>query len=359
MKKKYFSVVASGQPNVGRINIYGEIGDWSEKDVRAADFIAVFHALELTCSRINIHINSPGGSTWEGLPIANAIKSTIKSSTVDVHTYNDGIAYSMAAIILSSAKKGNVHAAKGSLGMYHSASTLAYGNSKELGKISSDLLKYDDVLAVFLERTGKTVEEIKATYFDGEDHLMTATEMLADGLIDVIEDYDAIEMPTNVRNMSYGEVAAWYRGKNNENESNNSENQNHMFNKYSKLSDLAKVAVNDRTTEQFEAVNEQIHKAGVEGVTVVSDSYLEGLENASTENSGLKTKVTDLENSVNQKDAKITELENKVKDLGGKPAEQPVVPVTDKTDKPEAGKKEEVEDFTTDYDREAQKLFGK
>lgn len=359
MGKKYFSVVASGQPNVGRINIYGEIGDWSEKDVRAADFIAVFHALELTCSRINIHINSPGGSTWEGLPIANAIKSTIKSSTVDVHTYNDGIAYSMAAIILSSAKKGNVHAAKGSLGMYHSASTLAYGNSKELGKVSSDLLKYDDVLAVFLERTGKTVDEIKATYFDGEDHLMTASEMLADGLIDVIEDYDAIEMPSNVRNMSYGEVAAWYRGKNNDVENNNSENQNNMFNKYSKLSDLAKVAVNDRTNEQFEAVNEQIQKAGVEGITVVSDSYLEGLENASTENTGLKTKVTDLENSVTQKDARIAELEKQVSDLGKKPSEQPVVPVTDKIDNPGTGAQQEVEDFTTDYDREAQKLFGK
>ncbi|WP_288636820.1 MULTISPECIES: Clp protease ClpP [Sphingobacterium] len=357
MKQRYFQVLASGTTGVGKLKIYGDIGPyWG--DVNAADFLAVFNALESTCSRIDIHVNSPGGSVWEGLPIANAIKS---SPLYDhIHLYGDGIEFSMAAILMAAAKKGNAHVAKGSLLMFHSASVYGYGNSKSLKKTAEDLEKYDDILASFLvDRLGLSLEQVKAKYFDGEDHYYTPAEALAEGLIDVIEDYEAEETPENVKNMSYGQVAAWFQGKINKIETNNSENQNNMFNKYSKLSELAKVAVNDRTNELFEAVNEQIQKAGVEGVTVVSDSYLEGLENASTENTGLKTKVTDLENSVTQKDARIAELEKQVKDLGSKPAEQPVVPVTDKNDTPDGGKKGEVEDFTTDYDREAIKLFGK
>lgn len=356
MKQRYFQVLASGTTGVGKLKIYGDIGPyWG--DVNAADFLAVFNALESTCSRIDIHVNSPGGSVWEGLPIANAIKS---SPLYDhIHLYGDGIEFSMAAILMAAAKKGNAHVAKGSLLMFHSASVYGYGNSKSLKKTAEDLEKYDDILASFLvDRLGLSLEQVKAKYFDGEDHYYTPAEALAEGLIDVIEDYEAEETPENVKNMSYGQVAAWFQGKINKIETNNSENQNNMFNKYSKLSELAKVAVNDRTNELFEAVNEQIQKTGVEGVTVVSDSYLEGLENASTENTGLKTKVTDLENSVTQKDARIAELEKKVKDLGSKPAEQPVVPVTNKNDTPDGGKKEEVEDFTTDYDREAIKLFG-
>lgn len=355
MKQKYFSVVASGQTGVGKMKIYGDISSyWG--DVNATDFLAVFNALETTCSSIEIHVNSPGGSVWEGLPIANAIKS---SPIYDnIHLYCDGIAMSMAAIIMIAAKKGNVHMAKGSLIMFHSASVFGYGNSKTLKKTAEDLEKYDDALASFLvNRLGLTLDQVKSKFFDGEDHYFTPAEAKSEGLIDIIEDYDAEETPENIKNMSYGQVAAWYQGKAQKVESNNSENQNNMFNKYSKLSELAKVAVNDRTVEQLEAVNEQIQKSGVEGVTIVSDSYLEGLENASSENESLKTKVTDLEKSVSDKDARIAELEKEVKDLGKKPAGNPTVTVTDKSDTPGTGNQEDVDDFTTDYDREAQKLF--
>src|SRR5690606_6713161 len=161
MDKRYYEVVASGQSGIGKINIYGVISDWYD-EVNAADFLAAFGTLEKVCSRINIHINSPGGSVWEGLPIANAIKS----SSVEVHTYVDGIAFSMGAIIAISAPKGNVHMAKGSILMLHSASSWAYGNAQNLKKQADDLAKYDDVLATFVEsRTGKSSEEVKAMYF--------------------------------------------------------------------------------------------------------------------------------------------------------------------------------------------------
>lgn len=310
---RYFQVVNSGDPNIGKINIYGLISDWYD-DVNARDFLAAFNALEMTCNRINIHVNSPGGSVWEGLPIANAIKS----SKVDVHVYVDGIAFSMAAIIAISAKKGNVHMAKGSLLMIHAASMFGYGNAEQLKKAAEDLSKYDDVLAGFVEdRIGESLEEVKANYFDGTDHFFTPAEALAQGLIDHVENYESSETPENVRNMSMGQVAAWFTGK-----ASNQENQN-MFNKYGKLSDLAKVALNDRTPEMFEEVNNQIQKSGVEGVTLVTDSFLEDQEKQINDLQGDKT---NLENSISEKDQKIADLEKQVNDLGSKPAAIPAAP---------------------------------
>lgn len=351
MSKRYFEVVASGTAGVGKINIYGVLSDWYG-DVNAVDFLAAFYALEATCTRINIHINSPGGSVWEGLPIANAIKA----SSVDVHTYVDGVAFSMAGIIAIAAPKGNVHMAKGSLLMLHSASTYGYGNAESLKKQAEDLSKYDDVLASFVEsRTGKSLEDVKGAYFDGEDHFFTPSEAKADGLIDSVEDYDAKDTPENIENMSMAQVAAWYQGKDPK-KVDNSENQNNMFNKLGKVSALAKVAAADLTADLLEAANANLQEQGVNGVTLVLDSELDAHD---TNVNDLQTKVTALESKVTAKDARIAELEKEVKDLGAKPGAESGKPITDKIDNPGGEGNGEVEDFMTDYDREAQALFGK
>ena len=145
--------------------------------------------------------------------------------------YVDGIAYSMGSVIAVAPKKGNVYIAKGSMLMIHSASMWVFGNSKQLQRASEDLVKNDDVIAVFFQdRLGKTLDEIKDEYFDREDHFITASEALGIGLIDSLEVYEASETPENIKNMSLSQVAAWY-----DNKSMNSENQNNMFNnKFSK-----------------------------------------------------------------------------------------------------------------------------
>lgn len=144
--------------------------------------------------------------------------------------------------------------------------------------------------------------------------------------------------------MTLNEVAAWYMNAEEEpsdslmsrimakvksaiNPENNSDN---MFNKYSKLSALAKVAAKDISVDQLEEVNNQIAESGVNGVTVVTDSYMEKVsdyddvksENTTlkTDKSTLQTKVTDLETKITDKDNRIAELEEEVKNLGKKPA---------------------------------------
>jgi len=341
MRRNFFEVVNVGKDStVGKLKIYGIIGDWWEGNT-ANSFVRAFQDLEAKYDEIHIHINSPGGSVHEGLAIANAIKSSKK----DVHTYVDGIAYSMAAIITVSAKKGNAHMAKGSLLMLHKASSVKRGNSQEFRDEADILDKYDDTLVSFVtSRTGQTIEEARKDYFNNKDNFFTSSEAMAAELIDSVETYEAEDMPDNVRNMTLNEVAAWYmdaeqepsdsfmqrimsKVKNALNPETNSEN---MFNKYSKLSALAKVAAKDITIDQLEEVNNEIVKSGVEGVTVVTDSYLAGVadyENIKSENDTLKTdktnlqtKVTDLETKVTDKDNRIKELEDEVKALGKKPA---------------------------------------
>lgn len=374
MKQRYFAIMTSSRDNIGELKIYGVIGDWWDGNT-STDFLHAFKELEAKFDTIHIHINSPGGSVHEGLPIVNAIKASNK----DVHTYVDGIAFSMGAMIAIAAKKKNAHMAKGSLLMLHSVSTYIYGNAQALRDEADVLDKYDDTLGgVIATRTGKNMEAIRSDYMNHKDNYFTPDEALAEGLIDSIEDYEAEETPANVRNMTQTQIAAWYNERMQEPSEtlmqkitgrvkaalgvNN--NSNDMFgNKFSKLGALAKLAAASITAQQVEDVNAQIVENGIEGVTLVLDSELEEKVNLVTtlqsDKSALETKVSGLEQTVGEKDARIAELEKQVKDLGSKPAEQPVVPVTDKTDNPGTGTQQEVEDFSTSVDAEYEAIYGK
>ncbi|WP_353183560.1 head maturation protease, ClpP-related [Parapedobacter lycopersici] len=364
MKRPFFSVVNAKAGEDAKIVIYGVIGSWWEGN-EASEFVKKFNELEKSHERINVHINSPGGSVWDMLPIFNAIKSSKK----DVHTYVDGIAFSAGGMILLAAKKGNVHMAKGSLMMLHSVSTGKYGNARAFRKEAETLDTYDDVLGQLIaDRTGKTLADAKSSYLDYEDHYYTPQKAKEEGLIDHIEDYEAEEMPENVRNMKPEEVAAWYQARTDEPSpqfmdkvmakikaitglDKDSKPENMFGNKFSKLTALAKVAAGSVTAEQVDAVNTEIAEAGIEGVSLVLDSELQEAEEKATKNDALVTQA--------KKDAdRIKELEQEVEALKKTPAAETTSPVTKKDDVISTGEGENVEDFTTSWDREAQAFFA-
>ncbi|MGJ1295543.1 head maturation protease, ClpP-related [Sphingobacterium spiritivorum] len=375
-KRVFFAVLNSGSPTVGEIKIYGFIGSYWDENT-ANDFTRAFSALEKTCERINVHINSPGGSVWEGLPISNAIKASKR----EVHTYVDGIAYSMGAMIAISAPKGRRHMATGSLLMLHSVSTVIYGNAQALREEADVLDKYDDVLgAMISSATGKSIDDVKSEYLDHKDHYFTPEEAVAEGLADIIENYSATETPDNVKNMSYGQVAAWYEGQTEEPTENmimkvankvrsffNDEktNKENMFgNKFSKLGGLAKVAVASITAAQMEDINAEIVAAGIEGVTVVLDSELESVSNdlatIKAEKSNLEAEKATLDADLTTKENRIQELEAEINALKGKPAEESGSPASKGDNIPSGdGKVEQVDNFETEFDREAASIFNK
>lgn len=202
MPKKYYSVQNKTNESID-ILIYGVIGDsWFEESITAHQFVADLKLLEKDYKRINVRINSPGGSVWDGLAIFNVLRN----STAEIHIYNDGLCASMAFVILESVPKENIHWADNALGMIHSASTGAWGNVRDIEQALEMLKKVDESLITCLESNGtKTRDEIKATYFDYKDHFLTADEALAEGFAGTIEK-GALKISDKITSLTHDQV---------------------------------------------------------------------------------------------------------------------------------------------------------
>lgn len=350
MRKPLF-VVRNDDTGSATIYLYGVIGDyWNDGDpITATRFMQQLTALEGKYKVVNVRINSPGGDVWEGLAICNAIKSAIVRG-LEVHTWNDGLCASMAAVILASAKNGARHAAKGSITMIHNALTGVWGNSADLRETADSLDVHDNVLITFfVDATGLSAEEVKKKWFDFKNHWLTADEAAECGLV-VIESYDSEPVPENIKDMSMQKVAAFYNPKIAIN------NNDDMFgNKFKNLTALAKVAAaGPITAEHVKAVNEEILAEKIPGVTLVLDSELEVANAAAVENSSLRNQLT-------EKDGKIEKLTNEVAALQAKldsAADDGGTPPAGKTDETPGDGKDEKPDFSTSVDAELKAIYG-
>lgn len=205
--KQYFNVVTSDDAGVGEILLYGVIGqeywwrDSDEDDITDLAFVKALRAMEKKHDRINIRINSPGGSIFHG----NAIIAAMKNSKAEIHTYNDGLAASMGFGIWLA---GEVrHMNETSLAMAHSASTITFGNAKDHQETIDLLNKIDQTLINNMaSSSGKTKEYIQENFFDHSDHYLNAEDCKELGLINKVDDYKTEEEPKNFQNMSYKEI---------------------------------------------------------------------------------------------------------------------------------------------------------
>jgi ATP-dependent Clp endopeptidase proteolytic subunit ClpP len=157
------------------IYLYGAIGAWEE--VNANDFTRIFNEAVKLYSKINLRINSPGGEVGEGFAIYNLIES----AGVDVDVYIDGIAASMATVLMLTGKK--VYVAKNALIMIHSPSNIVLGNSKDMEEMAKYLQKLEAQFSdLYAGRTGKDKKWIADNWMDGKDHWFTAEEAVEAGL---------------------------------------------------------------------------------------------------------------------------------------------------------------------------------
>ena len=202
----YFDVKFNDASNIADIYVYGVIGyGWySEESREAFEFVQEFKQAEKNASRINIHINSPGGLVEEGLPIFNVINS----SQVETHSYIDGIAYSMAAIVALAAD--HVHIASNGLFLLHNASGWSMGNAKDFRDVAQDLDKYDTALITSITtKTGLSEDQVRDKWFDYQDHLFTARQALDAKLVDSITDHKA-DIPEDISNWDLRKVHDYF-----------------------------------------------------------------------------------------------------------------------------------------------------
>lgn len=131
--------------------------------------------------RINVYVNSPGGSVTAGL----AIYDTMQFVTCPIATYCVGQAASMGAVLLAAGTKGLRHALPNARIMIHQPSGGAEGKATDIEITAREILRLKGILNGILARhSGRAIEEvIKDTELD---HFMSAAEACEWGLIDKV-----------------------------------------------------------------------------------------------------------------------------------------------------------------------------
>ena len=188
MRKKFFNIIASG--DTATIWLYGDIGDSRYDDVQSGAIARELKEAEGAYRKIEVRINSNGGEVYAGIAIFNALRA----SRADIRIYVDGIAASMASVVALCGKP--VQMSRYARLMLHGISGGCYGDKEELKKVADHIESLEGTICeMYAARTGQTADEIRAAYFDGEDHYLNASEALELGFIDGI--YDADPVPEN------------------------------------------------------------------------------------------------------------------------------------------------------------------
>lgn len=174
MSKSWYEIKAKGA-GVAEVLIYEEIGMWG---VSAKQFARDLKDLG-KISQIDLRINSPGGSVFDG----NAIFNQIKQHPASVTVYIDGLAASMASVIAMAGDR--IVMPENALMMIHNPWTVAIGDADELRKNADLLDKIKTTLVNAYGRSMMTEDEI-VEMMDAETWL-TGEEAVEMGFADELE----------------------------------------------------------------------------------------------------------------------------------------------------------------------------
>ncbi|MEW5248908.1 head maturation protease, ClpP-related [Microbulbifer discodermiae] len=169
---KWFEIKAAAGSSRAEVYIYDYIGYYG---VEAKAFIDELNALEV--DEIDLRLNTPGGSVFEG----NAIYNALKRHRASITTYIDGLAASMGSIIALAGEK--VVIADNAMYMIHNPWTATAGDSKELRKTAETLDKLRaSMLNIYRAKTG--IEEAALVAMLDEETWLTASECVEQGFAD-------------------------------------------------------------------------------------------------------------------------------------------------------------------------------
>ena len=176
MSKSWYSISSKGD-SVVNISIHDEIGYWG---ISAKDFIEEL-AQYPDAKVINLSVHSPGGEMLDGFAIFNALKA----NSATVHGHVEGIAASMASVILMACDV--VSMPENAFIMIHNPSGGAWGESDDLRHMADlmDKLK-QSAMNIYQAKTGLS-DDVLSEMLDAETWF-TADEALEHGFIDTITD---------------------------------------------------------------------------------------------------------------------------------------------------------------------------
>jgi ATP-dependent protease ClpP protease subunit len=149
-------------------------GDWG---VSASMVLAAL--AQIPGRALNVRVNSPGGEYFEGVAIANALRS----HDAPVNVFIDGMAASAASVIAMAGE--TVTMGIGSQLMIHDASCFTIGNPAEHRR-ALDMLEQtsDDIAAQYAAKAGGDVKDWRAAMV--AETWYTAAQAVEAGLADVV-----------------------------------------------------------------------------------------------------------------------------------------------------------------------------
>lgn len=240
------------------IYLYDEIGGFG---INAAEFVNEFKYISDLVDTVKVRINSGGGSMVEGF----GILTTLLNSKATVHTYVDGLAASMASIIMLAGEKRYIM--DYATVMIHDP--FNGGNSPKDQEIIQRFK--DSALTVYTQKTGKDKDTLSTMM--AKETWLSASQALEEGFVtDVITTNQPIEAKRN-------EIISVYNS----------------LKKSNKMENIAKLLKVDNATEEIvlASVQSTLNKVKEledknEALTVESKQALELVES-------LQNKVNEIE----------------------------------------------------------------
>jgi ATP-dependent Clp endopeptidase proteolytic subunit ClpP len=168
---RFDPVNAAGGKKTAAIHILDAISWWTGNDART--FQQRLAALDV--EELDVYINSPGGSVFEGVTIYNLLVA--HPATVNVHVL--GLAASIASVIMLAGDTVNI--AENAMVMIHEPSAGIYGRAKDYRQVADVLDKItESILNTYEARTKLTRDQLREAMTD-KDTYYTADEAVMAG----------------------------------------------------------------------------------------------------------------------------------------------------------------------------------
>lgn len=183
-QNKFWEMKMSANQNEADVFIYGDIvsNQWDDIDTTASSFKKDLDGLG-EISTINLHINSPGGSVFEGIAIYNMLKR----HKAKVNVFVDALAASIASVIAMAGD--TIFMPKNSMLMIHNPWTFGMGNANDFRKLADDLERIGASSSqTYLSKAGSKLTEEKLQELLDNETWLSADEAFEYGLCDVVEE---------------------------------------------------------------------------------------------------------------------------------------------------------------------------
>ncbi|MFD5814407.1 head maturation protease, ClpP-related [Streptomyces sp. NPDC127038] len=173
--RRCYRITNAASPDEAELLLYNDIGGWF--GTYADEFVEELNAI--SAPRLTVRLNSPGGSVFQGLAIASALRTHPADITVRV----DGIAASIASVIALAGDRLVVM--PGATLMIHEAAGEACGDSSVMAKMAEVLDTLSANIAdMYAAKAGGTRDEWRQRMVD--ETWFLADEAVAAGLADEV-----------------------------------------------------------------------------------------------------------------------------------------------------------------------------